>query len=73
MIAVRRILNRAIAHAVLLGRHHRTAVVGGYHWRYCSHRSHWLRLPCWRWFIHDGYCHHHNETCWLNCPERPLD
>jgi hypothetical protein len=57
------------AHAVLHGRHRRTAVVGGYHWRYCGHRSHRLRLPCWRWHIHDGYCTRHNLSCWSNCPE----
>ncbi|HEY9353649.1 MAG TPA: hypothetical protein VIP28_10375 [Nocardioides sp.] len=56
------------AHLALFGRHRRTAVVGGYHWRYCHHRSHRLRLRCWRWFIHDGYCARHNNSCWGNCP-----
>lgn len=57
-----------LAHVALIGRHRRTAVIGGLHWRYCSHRSHRLGLPCWRWFIHDGYCARHNSTCWGDCP-----
>lgn len=56
------------AHVALLGHHRKTAIVGGYHWRYCTHRSHRLGLPCWRWFIHDGYCRKHNTTCWSHCP-----
>lgn len=57
------------AHAALAGRHHTTVVIGGLHWRYCGHRSHRLRLRCWRWHIHDGYCARHNASCWSNCPE----
>lgn len=53
-----------IAHLRLLGRRDRSVWVGGYNWRYCLHRSHRLRLPCWRWFVYDGYCHHHNRTCY---------
>ncbi|MFJ2004758.1 hypothetical protein [Streptomyces chartreusis] len=71
-MTVRRAFNRVIAHLRLLGRHRTTVVVGGYHWQYCCHRSHRLRLPCWRWFIHDGYCRCHNGTCWSNCPEAIL-
>lgn len=60
-----------LAHVRLAGRHHRTVAVGGYHWKYCAHRSHRLALPCWRWFRHDGYCTRHNTSCWTACPEVP--
>lgn len=39
---------------------------GGYH-RLCAHRSHVLRLPCYRACRWDGYCGHHNQTCWEPC------
>lgn len=42
----------------LLRRYHR-----GY-WRLCGHRSHRLRLRCYRLFTMDGYCSKHNEICW---------
>jgi hypothetical protein len=58
-----------LAHLTLVGRHHRTAVVGGYHWTYCNHRSHRLGLPCWRWFRWDSYCARHNRSCWGECGE----
>jgi hypothetical protein len=58
-----------LAHLALLGRHRTTRIIGGYHWRYCAHRSHRMRLPCWRWFIYDGYCARHNASCWSACPE----
>ncbi|MDX2550159.1 hypothetical protein [Streptomyces stelliscabiei] len=34
----------------------------------CNHRSHRLRLRCWRWFVYDGYCARHNDSCWGQCP-----
>lgn len=57
----------ALAHLALLGRHRRTTIIGGLHWRYCAHRSHQLRIPCWRWHAYDGYCPTHNNTCWAEC------
>lgn len=30
----------------------------------CIHLSHRLRLPCWSGTIYDGFCAHHNNTCW---------
>lgn len=60
-------MTELLAHVRLFGRHRRTVVVGGYHWRYCHHRSHRLSLPCWRWFIYDGYCARHNDSCWGSC------
>lgn len=35
---------------------------------WCAHRSHWLGLPCLRYRTYDGYCGHHNYTCWEKCP-----
>lgn len=39
----------------------------GVYWAPCIHRSHRLGLKCWRWFIYDGFCPHHNNTCWGEC------
>lgn len=41
-------------------------------WRYgyqvvCMHRSHHLRLPCFRWRTYDGQCGRHNTTCFFDC------
>lgn len=58
-----------LAHLALFGRHRRTVVVCGLHWRYCVHRSHRRRrLSCWRWAVYDGYCAQHNESCYTECP-----
>lgn len=35
--------------------------------RRCHHRSHVLRLPCFRAFVWDGYCFKHNDSCWMEC------
>ncbi|WP_395109802.1 hypothetical protein [Actinomadura sp. SCN-SB] len=40
---------------------------GGYH-RLCVHRSHRLRLPCYRGLTYDGLCTKHNRTCFNICP-----
>lgn len=61
-----------LAHIALYGRHRTTVIVGGYHWRYCNHRSHALGLRCWRWFNYDNYCPKHNRSCWDECPPDPL-
>lgn len=37
------------------------------YFRLCSHRSHRLRLPCFRGFVSDGYCARHNDTCFHTC------
>lgn len=37
-------------------------------WR-CRHRSHRLHLPCLRPWTYDGYCHIHNRSCFVGCPE----
>jgi uncharacterized membrane protein YfcA len=34
----------------------------------CTHRSHRLHLPCFRWRTCDGYCGSHNASCWERCP-----
>lgn len=36
-------------------------------WRRCLHRSHRLRLRCWRGFLRDGYCTRHNRSCYWVC------
>lgn len=41
---------------------------GGY-WRRCEHRSHRLRLPCFRGFTYGGQCGKHNTTCFNGCGE----
>lgn len=33
------------------------------YYRRCLHRSHRLRLRCYRGFVYDGFCYRHNETC----------
>ena len=33
------------------------------YWRLCGHRSHRLRLRCYRGFTYDGYCGKHNASC----------
>lgn len=38
------------------------------YYRRCSHRSHRLRLRCYREFVWDGYCYRHTDTCWNECP-----
>jgi hypothetical protein len=37
-------------------------------WQRCSHRSHTLRLWCWRGWSYQSYCPKHNRTChtWCN-------
>lgn len=35
--------------------------------RRCVHRSHLLRLRCWRRKVWDGYCNKHNNSCWGEC------
>lgn len=57
-----------LAHLRLLGRHHRTAVIFGLHYRYCIHRSHGRRWPCWRWNAYDSFCTRHNRSCYTDCP-----
>lgn len=44
---------------------------GGYY-RLCGHRSHRLRLPCFRGFFMDGACARHWEACYQGC-DRPSD
>lgn len=61
-------MTELLAHLVLHGRHQYTVTINGVHWRYCSHRSHRLNLRCWRWFVYDGYCGHHNASCYIGCP-----
>lgn len=39
---------------------------GGYY-RLCSHRSHHVALPCFRWWWYDGYCSEHLDTCFHAC------
>jgi hypothetical protein len=34
------------------------------YYRRCCHRSHRLRLRCYREFVYDGYCGTHNDTCY---------
>jgi len=68
-VTAHRAFIRAAAHTLLLGRHHNTIIIGGLHWTYCIHRSHRLRLPCWRWSHWDGYCRRHIGTCWSSCTE----
>jgi hypothetical protein len=34
----------------------------------CHHRSHRLRLRCWRTRTYDGFCGRHNDTCFSHCP-----
>jgi hypothetical protein len=41
------------------------------YYRTCSHRSHRLRLKCWRWYTADGFCAWHNSSCWYSCD--PVD
>lgn len=59
-----------IAHLRLHGRHRRQVTIGGLSWKYCVHRSHRLSLWCWRFFVYDGYCDRHNESCYYRCPEK---
>lgn len=33
------------------------------YYRRCYHRSHRLRLRCYRGMTYDGYCSKHNGTC----------
>lgn len=40
-------------------------------WTGCQHRSHRLRLPCWRRPIYDDLCAKHNGTCFHTCPPEP--
>ena len=40
---------------------------GGYY-RRCLHRSHRLRLACWRGQTYDHQCGKHNRTCFNTCP-----
>lgn len=61
---------RIRAHLRLLGRHGRTAAVGGWRWTYCPHRSHRRHLRCWRWILHGGLCGYHGMTCWDTCREQ---
>lgn len=56
------------AHLALRGRHRHTVIVGGWHWRYCNHRSHRTGARCWRWHTYDGQCARHNRSCWAACP-----
>lgn len=35
------------------------------YYRRCEHRSHRLHLRCYRGFVTDGYCDHHNDTCFF--------
>lgn len=37
-------------------------------YRLCRHRSHRLRLPCYRGFTYGGFCGKHNTTCFHVCP-----
>lgn len=39
---------------------------GGYY-RLCRHRSHRLRLPCFRFMTYDGQCGRHNSSCFYAC------
>lgn len=55
-----------LAHLLLLGRHHRTVVVGGRFRAYCLHISPSGR-QCWQWASLDGYCSGHNATCYTYC------
>lgn len=32
----------------------------------CAHKSHRLRLPCFRSMTYDGYCGKHNSTCFAD-------
>lgn len=41
---------------------------GGYY-RLCGHRSHQLRLPCFRLFWMDGRCWKHWDICYQGCDE----
>lgn len=34
------------------------------YYRRCRHRSHRLRLRCYRGFAADGYCARHNDQWW---------
>lgn len=56
-----------IAHVVVTLRRRKPAFIGRYYWAYCAHRSHTRGLRCWRWFVYDGYCAHHNATCYTDC------
>lgn len=38
--------------------------------RRCRHRSHRLRLPCFRSATYDGYCAEHNSTCFHRCADK---
>ena len=58
-----------LAHLTLAGSHHHTAILGDRYWRYCTHRSHRTRLPCWRWAARDTYCPRHDTRCWPRCPK----
>lgn len=64
-------MTELLAHLILVGRHGCTVEVGGLTWRYCGHRSHRREQWCWRWSVWDGYCAHHNQTCFNSCPEIP--
>ncbi len=33
----------------------------------CIHLSHRLSLPCWYGAVWDGFCKHHNNSCWGEC------
>jgi hypothetical protein len=38
------------------------------YYRRCRHRGHWVHLrTCMRGVTYDGYCAHHNHTCWAYC------
>lgn len=39
---------------------------GGFY-RLCNHRSHRLRLPCFRYHALDGYCGKHVGSCYHTC------
>lgn len=62
-------MTELIARLLLFGRHYTTVVVGGVHWRYCSHRTHGRGRRCWNWMVYDGYCTEHNNSCWSACSE----
>jgi len=53
-----------LARLILGWRHHKTIVLFGLNWRYCSHRSHRWNMPCWKWMAVDGFCAKHTLRCW---------
>lgn len=66
-------MGELLAHLLLFGRHGRSVVVLGCHYRYCGHRSHRRGRRCWRWHNYDGYCLKHNATCWDVCTDDKED